>query len=62
MLPSENCKVKTDIEIVDSILVKTEQEIGNDSKNKKLENNPNPQLLRNPLEIMNSNLDKGGRN
>jgi len=58
LLPSENCKVKTDIEIVDSILVKAEQEIGNDSKNKKLENDPSPQLLHNPLEIMNSNLDK----
>ena len=56
LLPSENCEFKKDIEIVDSIFDKTEQELGNDSKNKKLENNQ--QLLHNPLEIMNSNLDK----
>ena len=56
LLPSENCEVKKDIEVVDSIFDKTEQELGNDSKNKKLENNQ--QLLHNPLEIMNSNLDK----
>jgi len=56
LLPSEKCEVKKDIEIVDSIFDKTEQELGNDSKNKKLENNQ--QLLHNPLEIMNSNLDK----
>ena len=47
---------KKDIETVDSILDKTKTELGNDSKNKKLENNP--QLLHSPLEVMNNNLDK----
>ena len=51
----ENCEVKTDIEIVDSISVKAEQEIGKNSKNKQLENST--QILQNPLEIMSSNED-----
>ena len=56
LLPFENCEVKAGIEIVDSILDKTEQEITNDSKNKKVENIPH--LLHNPLGIMTSNLDE----
>ena len=55
LFPSENCEVKTTIEIDDSILVKTEQEIGNNNENKKLE--IYPQLLHNRVEKMSSNVD-----
>ena len=51
----QNCEVKTEIEIIDSSSVRTEQEVGENSRNKKIENSL--QLLHNPVEIIRSTLN-----
>ena len=55
LFETSDCEVKTESEIVDSSSVRTEQEVGENSRNKKLENSS--RLLHNQVEIIRSTLN-----